>query len=56
MRLLRRCWLRLRWDIGPAVTERALDRLRARQQIALKRRQKRIEARWEKDEDEGEAQ
>lgn len=55
VRLLRRCWLRLRWDIGPAVTERALDRLRARQQIALKRRQKRIEARWEKDEDEGEA-
>ena len=54
VKLLRRCWLRLRWDIGPAVTERALDRLRARQQAALRRRQKRIEARWQKDEDEDE--
>lgn len=46
VRLLRRLWLHLRWEAGPAVVNHFSDRLRESQRRALKRRQKRIEESW----------
>lgn len=54
VRLLRRGWRKLRWDIGPACFGRISDRLRESQRLALKRRQKRIEERWIKEGEEDE--
>ena len=51
VRALRRGWLYLRWEAGPAFWERTSDRIREKQRIALKRRQKRIEEQWVKDDD-----
>ena len=51
VRQLRRGWLWLRWDAGPEAWERISDRVRERQHLALKRRQKRIEEQWVKDDD-----
>lgn len=51
VRSLRRAWLRLRWDIGPELWERASDRIREKQHRALKRRQKRIEEQWIKEDE-----
>ncbi len=51
VRLVRRGWLALRWEVGPRLWERAADRVRAKQQIALKKRQKRIESRWLKEDE-----
>ena len=51
VRQLRRGWLWLRWDAGPEAWERLSDRVRERQHLALKRRQKRIEEQWVKDDD-----
>lgn len=54
VRYARRAWVWLRWDFGPEVWEKFSDRLREKQQLALQRRQKRIEAKWVKEEDDEE--
>ena len=55
VRLLRRGWLWLRWEAGPETWERISDRVREKQRLALKRRQKRIEEQWVKDDDSDDA-
>ena len=51
VKLARRGWLRLRYELVPDTWERISDRVRAKQQIALRKRQKRIEEKWVKEED-----
>ncbi len=53
VRLGRRCWVKLRWEIGPELTGKLGDRLREGQRRALQRRQKRIEAGWRREDDDG---
>lgn len=49
--LLRRFYIHLRWEAGPALANRLSDRLREHQRQALNRRQKRIEESWVKEDE-----